>query len=487
MNPDFSEWYYAPLKNPLSPAVQQKMYSLEKDWNNYQILKNDSSRHYTFYGGDLVGVKQKIPYLKALGITCIYFNPLVQAASNHKYDTFDYLQIDPHFGGNQVFKDLVKECHENGISIILDFAFNHVGTGFFAFQDCLKNGRKSKYYDWFDWYRFPLPKQIPFDFKASDYYQCWWGHATLPDLNFDLKRFHPEENYIYDIEDAEANQPLINYLLQVVEFWLMEMDIDGFRLDVPNEVPFWFWKLFRNKVKSLKSDAYLIGEIWHNAEEWIGDYFDAVMNYSFFREPVLQYFALQNWSKQQFMKEMMQGLHSYGFYNLSLMMNVVSSHDTYRFLQACDGDIRKLKLALLYQMSWIGVPHLFYGDEIGMKGGNDPDNRRPMNWGFSENLDLQELHDFVQKLIAIRKSNQVLVYGDISIKENYQDLIFFERKSADKRIFVVINPTAQQKVFSFGSEIHITDLIENLNKNRSINSKNIKLKPFSGKLFKEID
>lgn len=445
LNPDFSEWYYDPVRNPLSPAVQQKMYRLETDWENYRILENDPQRFYTFYGGDLVGVKQKIPYLKELGITCIYFNPLVQGTSTHKYDTFDYLQIDPHFGGNECFKGLVQECHKNGISIILDFAFNHVGLGFFAFRDCLKKGKKSKYYDWFDWYKWPLPKKITDDFKAADYYQCWWGDATLPDLNFDQDRLHPEENYIHDINDAKANQPLIDYLLHVAEFWLTDMDIDGFRLDVPNEVPFWFWKLFRNKVKSVKSNAYLVGEMWHNAEEWIGNYFDAVMNYSFFREPVLQFFALQNWTDHQFLQEMMQGLHTYGFYNLSLMMNLLDSHDTYRFLQACDGDIRKLKLALLFQFCWIGVPHLYYGDEIGMQGGNDPDNRRPMNWKYSENGDLQELHDFVQQLISIRKHNQVLIYGDVRILLTETALIKFERVLEKERILIVLNNSAEQQ------------------------------------------
>ncbi|MFO7897125.1 MAG: alpha-amylase family glycosyl hydrolase [Candidatus Cloacimonadales bacterium] len=483
LNPDFSEWYYDPTQNPLARAVRQKLFRLEENWQNSTILKDHPQRNYTFFGGDLVGVKQKIPYLKELGITCIYFNPLVQAGSNHKYDTYDYFQIDPHFGGNQVFRELAAACQKNGISIILDFAFNHVGLGFFAFQDCLKNGKKSKYFNWFDWYKFPLPQTIPANFKATDYYQCWWGHATLPDLNYDLKRFHPDENGIHNYADAEINQPLLDYLMKVVEFWILEMDIAGFRLDVPNEVPFWFWKIFRQKVKSLKPQAYLVGEIWHNAEEWLDGYFDAVMNYTYFREPVFQFFALQNWTKQQFLAAMIQGLHTYGFYHLSLMMNLLDSHDTFRFLQACNGDLPRLKLALIFQASWIGIPHLFYGDEVGLQGGNDPDNRRPMNWDFSQDQELKDLHDFVRQLISIRSDNPTLIYGELIVRDDYPALIFLERRLADKKILIILNPTKQYQEISLPAGENYRDLLSKANLSKSGDYLMLGLEPESGKIL----
>jgi cyclomaltodextrinase / maltogenic alpha-amylase / neopullulanase len=484
LNPDFSEWYYDPKQNPLAPEVQAKMYRFEKNWNNYEILKDDPNKHFTFYGGDLVGVIQKIPYLLDLGINCIYFNPLVKSASNHKYDTFDYMQVDEHFGGNSIFKELVQECHKAGIKVIVDFAFNHVGTGFFAFQDCLKNGKKSKYFNWFDWYKWPLPESIDNSFVASEFYQCWWGHSTLPDLNFDLSRLHPEENYLHNEKDAEVNLPLVDHILKAAEFWLQNMEIDGFRLDVPNEVPFWFWKLFRAKVKSLKSDAYLVGEIWHNASEWIGKYFDGVMNYSYFREPVLQFFALQNWTKQQFLQEMIKGLHNYGFYNLSLMMNLISSHDTYRFLEACDGDIKRMKLALLFQFSWIGIPHIYYGDEVGMEGGNDPDNRRPMNWNYTKDADLKNLHDFVMKLASIRKDNPALVYGNLKIKDNSSDLIVLERHLANEHILVILNPSSVDKSFSIDTIKNWEVLIDSGECKLDINSRLLEISPFAGTMLK---
>ncbi len=478
LNPDFSEWYYDPAGNPLSPAVRQASYHLEQNWQNWQVLQDHPQKHHTFFGGDLPGVRQKIPYLKELGINCLYFNPLVQSASNHKYDTFEYFQIDPHFGGNAEFEKLVDECHQNGIRIILDFAFNHVGLGFFAFQDCLKNGKKSEYFNWFDWYKWPLPKKITAKFRAADYYQCWWGHAELPDLNFDLSRFHPDENYLHDEKDAKVNEPLVKHLLQAVEFWLKEMDIDGFRLDVPNEVPFWFWKRFRAKVKELKPDAYLVGEIWHNAEEWIEEYFDAVMNYTYFREPVLQYFALQNRTKDTFLHEILQGLHNYGFANLSLMMNLLDSHDTHRFLEAVNGDIRKLKLAVLFQMSWIGVPHIFYGDEVGLQGGSDPDNRRPMNWEFEAEKTLKDLHVFYAELINIRNKNNCLIYGDLKIiSDNH--LIALERFLNDENILILINNSEQTQDYEIEAEYE--DLID-----QSKVSGKVELSAFAGKILKRI-
>ncbi len=486
INPDFNEWYYSPQKNKLSPAVRQQQYFLEKDWSKINFLKeNSAKKHSVFYGGDLFGVREKLPYLKDIGVTIIYFNPLVKSESNHKYDTYDYFSIDPHFGENSEFKILVQEAHQKGISIILDFAFNHVGVGFFAFQDCLKNGKNSEYSNWFDCHQYPLPEKIPDDFKASDYYQCWWGHATLPDLNYDLDRQHPAENYISDIKDANVNKPLVDYLLKVVEFWLIEMDIDGFRLDVPNEVPFWFWKLFKDKVKFLKPNAYLIGEIWHNATEWLDNYFDAVMNYSYFREPVLQYFALQNWSTEKFVSVVLEGLHHYGFCNLSLMMNLLDSHDTHRFLESAIGDIRKLKLALIFQMTWIGTPHIFYGDEVGLMGGNDPDNRRPMNWDFYKNQKLSNLHDFYKKIISIRKANSVLIFGEVEIIHSKQNVLVYKRSLLKEEIFILINNSEETKQIDLFLDGEFTEIISQKNYKPKQGKLRIQIPSLSGLILKK--
>jgi glycosidase len=439
LNPDFSEWYYQEKKCGLSEEVRHKRYWLQPQWDDATLLQEHPGKHFVFYGGDLPGVLQKLDYLKQLGVSVLYFNPLVMAASNHKYDAIDFMQIDPHFGGNDAFKTLVDACHQMGIKIVLDFAFNHVGIGFFAFQDCLQKGEKSPYYNWFDWYNWPLPQPLPADFKAADYYQCWWGHATLPDLNFDLSRLHPEENYLADEKDAQVNEPLVQHLLDVATFWVRDMQIDGFRLDVPNEVPFWFWKLFRAQVKQLNPACYLVGEIWHNAAEWVGRYFDAVMNYSFFREPVLQCIALQQWPVERLATTLYGGIQQYGFGAATLMMNLLDSHDTYRFLQACNGEVHRLLCALLLQHTWVGVPHLYYGDEVAMQGGGDPDNRRPMNWQWMQDATAVQLHDSVQELIALRRQHPALVYGQVRIIAALNGLLVYTRRLDTETLTIWLN------------------------------------------------
>ena len=460
IDPDFSEWYYQ-KENKLSPAAREGKFRFIDDWYNIKVLKEDENRHYLFYGGDLEGVQQKIDYLKDLGITIIYFNPLVQAASNHKYEAYDYLKIDPHFGTNAEFIQLVKKLHQNGIRVIVDFAFNHVGVGFFAFQDCLKKGKNSKYYHWFDWHKWPIPEDITEDFDANEYYQCWWGHSIMPDLNFDLDRQHPEENYIKDQDEANINNDVVNYILDVADFWLTEFDIDGFRLDIPNEVPFWFWKLFRKKVRSIKPDTYLIGEIWHNAVEWVNnEYFDAVMNYKYFKDPVYEFF-IENSSAEDFAQTIETGLHKYPVQASEVMMNLLDSHDTFRFLESAKGNITKLKLAVLFQMTFVGVPHIFYGDEIAMIGGHDPDNRRPFNWEYSKNKQAIELHNWYKKLIEIRKDNISLrrgIFEFISAKDN---VIIYKRTLEEIELIIIINNNSKVKKLDFPLNSYFDLIIEN--------------------------
>ncbi len=466
IDPDFSEWFYK-KENKLSPAAREGKFKLVDDWNNTIILKEDENRHYLFYGGDLEGVRQKIEYLKDLGITIIYFNPLVQAASNHKYEAYDYFKIDPHFGTNDEFIQLVKELHRSGIRVIVDFAFNHVGVGFFAFQDCLKKGDRSKYYNWFDWHKWPLPEEITENFDARKYYQCWWGHAIMPDLNFDLDRKHPEENYIKNKDEANINSDVVQYILDVADFWLDKFDIDGFRLDIPNEVPFWFWKLFRQKVKSIKPDAYLVGEIWHNAQQWVTqEYFDAVMNYKYFKDPVYDFF-IENSSAEDFAMTIKAGLQQYPIQATQVMMNLLDSHDTFRFLESAKGDIAKLKLAVLFQMTFVGVPHIFYGDEIAILGGHDPDNRRPFNWEFSKNNKANELRNWYKKLIGIRKDNIILSRGNFEFISAKDNVIIYKRILEDIELIIIINNNSTERK----SDLQLNSYIDRITE--TIHTKNI--------------
>jgi len=460
-DPDFHEWYYQ-KENRLSAAAVGNKYSLVKEWSDITPLQKNEDGvpdYNCFYGGDIAGVKEKLPYLEELGITIIYFNPLAQAESNHKYDTADYFRVDPHFASNKEFREFVDLCHLKGIRIIVDFAFNHTGTAFFAFHDSLQNGKNSPYFHWYEWRKFPPPEKIDSGFNALDYYQCWWGHPTLPDLDFDKSRPHPHENDIKDISEADVNWDVVNHLLQVAEFWLTELDIDGFRLDVPNEVPYWFWEIFRKKVKSVKHDAYLIGEIWHDAVQWVNDkYFDAVMNYAYFKDPVMKFFCRRKGNAEKFLAELMPGLLHYSVPSTQAMMNLLDSHDTYRFLEASGRDIDRLRLAVLFQMTFVGAPHIWYGDEIAMTGSYDPDNRRPFNWNYSANPEAVLLYDYYKKLINIRKGYKSLRRGSFIPALATGAILAYYRVFLKEKILIVINNSLQP--YQFNLELTITECVD---------------------------
>ncbi|MBN2459978.1 MAG: alpha-glucosidase C-terminal domain-containing protein [Candidatus Cloacimonetes bacterium] len=460
-DPDFREWYYKG-RNQLPDTGKicsgQEYYHLVKDWYDIGGLRSNPCHEkgkpdtYSFYGGDIAGVREKLSYLIDLGITIIYFNPLFEARSNHKYDAADFMKIDPHFGTNDEFREFVQICHRNDIRVIIDIAFNHTGDTFWAFQDILDKGKESKYYHWYEWKKWPLPSDIS-NFNASEYYSCWWGFSHMPELDFDLDRFSPYENPIKNIAAARPNHDVVDHLLKVTAFWLQEMDIDGFRLDVPNEVPFWFWELFRNKVKELKPDAYIVGEIWHDAEEWInGNYCDAVMNYAFFKDPVVSFFNLRNCSARQFDLFIKKGLLTYPRASVQTMMNLIDSHDTYRYLEIARGDLVRLKLAVLFQMTFLGTPHIWYGDEIGMKGGHDPDCRRPFNWNYLNDESALDLRNYYKKLIKIRKANNTLIYGHFRTLLAEDMIYVFERYQEKERIVIAINNSDTSRSLSIPAQ-----------------------------------
>jgi glycosidase len=450
-DPDFSEWYYADCKTAPKPhatlAPNREYYHLVSDWNDISgltqspWLEEGKPDWWSFYGGDIEGVRQKLDYLADLGVTIIYFNPLWQAKSNHKYDAADFRRVDPHFADTAKMIEFMREARNHGMKVILDVAFNHTGETFWAFRDCVEKGDKSPYWNWYDWYKWPLPKPLPPDFKPRDYYQCWWGIKDMPDLNFDLSRPHPAENYIHDVRKAVPNAALVDYILQSVTWWLRDIGIDGFRLDVPDEVPFWFWQLFRKHVRSVKPDAWLVGEIWQNAQGWVNHrYFDSVMNYAYFKNPVLGLFILRNMDVRSFRARMEEGLAQYPFHAISAMMNLIGSHDTWRVLELAKGDIQLLKQALFFQMAWLGAPHIYYGDEIAMLGSRDPDNRRPFNWDWEKDPDAADLRACYQKLIAFRKLNPVLALGDARFLDAEPNLLCFQRYDDHNCVTVVINP-----------------------------------------------
>jgi len=354
-----------------------------------------------FYGGDLQGVQEAIPYLKELGVSGIYFTPIFKAYSAHKYDTEDYFQIDPAFGTNTDLKNLVKAFHKEGIKVMLDGVFNHCGWEHPFFQDVYKNG------------------------KASPYYHCFYIDGEKPLVS----HFHPNgrpakhdkmPNYRtfattpimpkWNTADPIARQ----YLIDVGTYWIRECDIDGWRLDVSNEVSHVFWRKFRDAVKAVKKDIYLIGENWDDANAWLqGDQFDAVMNYEV-SYPVWRFFgpnSQESIDAVAFVQRMSQILTLYPKTVAQNMFNLLSSHDTMRLLTRFEGDKARFKLAYWFLFTLAGSPSIYYGDEIAMEGAHDPDSRRCMIW--DEEKQDREMFLFFQSLIRMRASNQDVAKVDI--------------------------------------------------------------------------
>jgi cyclomaltodextrinase len=369
-----------------------------------------------FFGGDFEGIIQHINHLVELGITGIYFTPIFKAYSNHKYDTIDYMDIDPQFGDKETFKRLVETCHQNGIKVMLDAVFNHCGFYFPPFQDVLKNGETSPYKDWFHIHSFPI--------------------QTKPRPNYDtfaFTEFMPKLN--------TENPEVKNYLLEVGRYWVREFDIDGWRLDVANEVDHAFWREFRKAIKEIKPEAYILGEIWHDAMPWLqGDQFDAVMNYPF-TSGVLRFFAKNEVKASEFTHIITNVLESYPDPVNEVAFNLLGSHDTPRILTVCDGNKLKLKLLYLFQMSFPGSPCIYYGDEIGMTGGQDPGCRKCMVWE-NEKQD-RDIFEFVKKLIQLRKTIPAFgtkgTFRFVEANDETNHLIYEKRWENEQLIFVINN------------------------------------------------
>ncbi|MCB5252174.1 MAG: alpha-amylase family glycosyl hydrolase [Candidatus Cloacimonadaceae bacterium] len=461
---DFSEDYYKgsrdkPAEGEYLPANKEYFHFVE-DWYDIGHLKQSPylpegmPDWWSFFGGDIAGVKQKLDYLCSLGINLIYFNPLWEAKSNHKYDAADFMKVDPHFGSEEELKELIDLLHKRGIRVILDVAFNHSGESFWAFRDTVEKGDKSAYWHWYDWYKWPLPDPLPEDFKPRDYYQSWWGIKDMPDLNYDLSRQHPYENYIRDIANAQVNWELVNHVLEASSWWISEIGIDGFRLDVPDEVPWWFWQLFRQRIKQLKPEAWLVGEIWNNASAWISErYFDSVMNYAYFKNPVLEFFIQNLMSKQNFTRQIEQGLAAYPQHATQVMMNLLGSHDTQRIMHLAKGKMHKLKQAVFFQMTFVGIPHIYYGDEIGMRGGRDPDNRRPFNWKWEEDDSARNLRDFYIRLVGLRREESLLYEAEFSFEQSPRELILYRRYNDAESLICAINLSRRDKVIDACGDI----------------------------------
>jgi cyclomaltodextrinase len=374
-----------------------------------------------FQGGDLRGILQHLDYFLDLGVNTLYLNPIFLSTSNHRYNTSDYFQIDPHLGSLADFRVLVDTLHRNGMRIILDGVFNHCGRGFFPFTDVLENGDKSAFKDWFYIKQFPLDAY--YGSEDAQNYIGWWNHKSLPKLN-------------------TGNPKVREYIFRVARYWI-EQGADGWRLDVPNEIDNdSFWEEFRHVVKSANRDAYLTGEIWDVNPRWANNsHFDGLMNYPM--KDALALFLQARENGVQFGTRIETIINSYPRENLFAMYVPLDSHDTERFKTLVARDSRKLKLAFLFQMAFPGAPAIYYGDEIGLEGEKDPDCRRAFPWRES-NWD-QDLRHWVQLLVSLRKRTPSLRRGDY-IRVMASDGIYaFARTLGDQNVLAVLNASGQER------------------------------------------
>jgi Glycosidases len=371
-----------------------------------------------YMGGDLKGIREGLEHIVRLGATCLYLTPIFTATSNHKYDTVDYFSVDPQFGTETELKELVELCHRRGIKVLLDGVFNHCGYYFPPFQDLLKNGEKSKYRGWFFPESFPVTADPP-------NYECVGYYKWMPKLNL-------------------ANAETRDYFIGVGKYWIDRCGIDGWRLDVADEIEGRFWERFSDEIKRENPGTVLIGESWGDASRLVmGNRLDGAMNY-LFRDAVTVWLAKGSIGSPEFDHLANRILALYPEETSRRMYNLLDSHDTPRFLYECGGDIRKLKLAAALMMTFPGCPAVFYGDEIGISGANDPDCRQAMQWDAQKQN--RELFEWYQVLIEIRRSSEILSLGSYrsNLCSPQTGLYGFIRSYSQKNIYVVFNPTEEE-------------------------------------------
>ena len=365
-------------------------------------------------GGDLAGIVSRLGELAELGVTLIYLTPIFKARSNHKYDTEDYFEIDVQFGTKEEFRGLIREAHTRGMRVVIDAVFNHCGQDFQPFQDAVKKGRASSYWSWF--------------YIAGD-------HVDVDHVNYETF-----SNQVHTMPKLRvANPEVETYLLSVAEYWIKEFDIDGWRLDVANEIDHMFWRKFRQVVKAAKPDALIIGEVWHDSLPWLrGDQFDGVMNYVF-RDSVLRFFIEGRDSARVFAERITRLLHRYPEQAVRSMFNLLGSHDTERILTLAQGDAKKVAKTLIFQFTFPGIPMVYYGDEVGMEGGADPDCRRGMMW--DQNLQNRELQWVVRNLARLRHEEVALHGTRMHFRKSRKGQLIYERISDDgcTRVAVLFN------------------------------------------------
>ena len=431
-----------------------------------------------FHGGDLHGVTEKIDYIKDLGVNIIYLNPIFLSSSTHKYDAWDHFKVDDTFGGDEALKDLINEAHSRNMKVVLDCSLNHVHPRHFAFQDIVEKGEKSEYKDWFTVFDYPVrflhrphlyanTYKVGWDGNSEEYktylektfketkvpvevvdddgpiieptFKAWWGVPDMPKINF-------------------KNDGARQWALDVTEHWIKNFDIDGWRMDVAKELDFSFWKDFRDVAYSAKKDILLISEIFGDTSQWLqGERFDGTMNYSF-RETMTDYFATKRIDNKEFANSLANLYSMYSFEALSSCQNLLSSHDVKRFLNRCGANTDGMFGAVFLQATFPGIAGIYYGDEIGLGGADDPQNREPFPWE-SEDKWNKDLLKFTSELMSIKTSQPILRYGNFEMVTYDDNYVIFRRVLNDESLLCIVNRDLKNKDIELNTNAHSVDIV----------------------------
>ena len=359
----------------------------------------------SYYGGDLTGIREHLDYLVDLGVNVLYMTPVFCSPTNHKYEITDYETVDPAFGGNESLKDLIEDAHKLGIKVMLDGVFNHCSCRHPFFLDAQKNGKNSPYYDWFFW-------------KEDGSYLTFGSVKTMPKLN-------------------TGNSEVIRYFSDVAVMWMRDYGADGWRLDVSDEISHKFLRAFRDAVIAQNPEAIIIGEDWHRAVRYLnGDEYDGIMNYGV-TKACLDLLAFHTIDSNAFRDRIVRLYHTYSIAANQKMLNLLGSHDTDRFLTRVKGDAVRFRTAAAIMFFYPGIPCVYYGDEIGMEGGYDPDCRRTFCW--NEDSWDKETRNLIKKLMMLKKE-PALSDGIFGVEEE-DGIITFTRSAAKQKLQLRVNGT----------------------------------------------
>ena len=431
-----------------------------------------------FQGGDLYGVIQNLDHIESLGVNIVYLNPIFLSSSTHKYDSWDHFKVEPTLGGDDALKELIKECHNRDMKIILDCSLNHVHPRHFGFQDIIKNGENSKYRDWFTVFDYPVrfihrphlysnTYKVGWDGNEGEYkrylektfqetmapveirdddgpiveptFKAWWGVPDMPKVNF---------------KNKDARQ----WALDVTKYWIENFDIDGWRMDVAKELDFSFWKDFRDIAYGTKEDVLLISEIFGDTSQWLqGDRFDGTMNYSF-RETMTDYFATKRINDKEFADSLANLYSMYSFEALSSCQNLLSSHDVKRFLNRSGNNEDSILGAIFLQTTFPGIAGIYYGDEVGLGGADDPFNREPFPWNDESSWN-KTILEFTKTMMHIKKSNPIFKYGRFELLDYMEDVVIFRRILQDESLICIVNRDRLTKDINISSNAHTIDVL----------------------------